>query len=115
MEMKRKKKIEADKDTVYCPRTWCQGTARSSKYPQIPADLSTYDASESSSEDEGDGEDSMPRNESPLSDGEVEKEDLPPDPADRLAICEKCSLAFCVVCSMGWHGQFCSVCPTRSQ
>ncbi|CAD0044798.1 unnamed protein product [Aureobasidium pullulans] len=31
VDMKRKKKLEADRATVYCPRTWCQGPARSEK------------------------------------------------------------------------------------
>lgn len=88
VEFKRKKRLEADKSTVYCPRTWCQGPAKTAKYPPIPVDLSTYPASES--EDEAD----------------PEKAPTGIDPGDRLAICEKCQLAFCKVCFMGWHGPF---------
>ncbi|TKA22706.1 hypothetical protein B0A50_07799 [Salinomyces thailandicus] len=101
VELKRKKKLEADKGTVYCPRTWCQGPAKSPKYPPIPADLSAYTTYQSSDEDsESDGTDQNKPN-STRAVGTV-----PPDPSDRLAVCEKCSLAFCKVCYMGWHGPF---------
>nr|POE93066.1 e3 ubiquitin-protein ligase itt1 [Quercus suber] len=94
VDMKRKKKLEADKTTVYCPRTWCQGPARSKKYPPIPHELSTYAVHESS-DSEADGPD-------------VKNASAPvqPDPSERLAVCESCSLAFCRVCFMGWHGPF---------
>ncbi|KAI5210640.1 RWD-domain-containing protein [Aureobasidium subglaciale] len=90
VDMKRKKKLEADKTTVYCPRSWCQSPARSTKYPPIPQDLSLYP--ESSSEDEDNAE--------------AEKKGH--SPSDRLAICSniKCSLAFCKTCYAGWHGEF---------
>nr|POE53415.1 e3 ubiquitin-protein ligase itt1 [Quercus suber] len=94
VEMKRKKKMEADKTTVYCPRTWCQGPARSKKYPAIPLELSTYVLHDSSdSEAEG-------------SEVRTAGIPVPPDPTERLAVCESCSLAFCRVCYMGWHGPF---------
>ncbi|KAK5122843.1 hypothetical protein LTR85_003758 [Meristemomyces frigidus] len=104
VEMKRKKKLEADKSTVYCPRTWCQGAAKSSKYPVIPADLLAYAAAEQSSGEESDDETVQASVDSPRS--TTSKNGPPPDPADRLAVCEKCSLAFCRVCYMGWHGEF---------
>lgn len=104
VEMKRKKKLEADKNTVYCPRTWCQGAAKSSKYPPIPSDLLAFAAAEMSSGDESDTEATPDRNDSPQS--TASKSGKPPNPADRLAVCEKCSLAFCRVCYMGWHGDF---------
>jgi E3 ubiquitin-protein ligase RNF14 len=88
VDMKRKKKQEADKSTVYCPRTWCQGPARSEKYPPIPQDLSSYP--ESSSEDEEDPETAKKGH----------------SPSDRLAICSKCTFAFCKTCYAGWHGDF---------
>ena len=100
VELKRKKKLEADKNTIYCPRKWCQGIARRKEYPPIPADLTTYDADSSSDED---------------SDPKVEKQKAsvngkdptePPAPVDRLAVCEKCQYAFCRICYTGWHGEF---------
>lgn len=142
VEMKRKKKLEADKSTVYCPRTWCQEPARSAKYPPTPADLATFvdseDSSSSEEEDERKKQDGSKC--TPLSQLDPSKygdtrltnpsgkpsskptqslrclskqlnqrklaDRIPADPADRLAICEKCQLAFCRVCYMGWHGPF---------
>ncbi|KAF7194103.1 E3 ubiquitin-protein ligase itt1 [Pseudocercospora fuligena] len=99
VDMKRKKLIEADKNTVYCPRQWCQAPAKSDKYPTIPADLTAYVFNEPD-EDGQDGVASTSPNEA--KNGEKAR----PDPSDRLAICEKCSFAFCKVCYKGWHGQF---------
>lgn len=103
LEMKRKKKLEADKSTVFCPRTWCQGAARSAKYPPIPKDLAAYDDLESSDDETAistaNGSDSDPRK-------TKNTKNIPPNPADRLAICEKCTFAFCIVCFAGWHGPF---------
>ncbi|EME47732.1 hypothetical protein DOTSEDRAFT_69617 [Dothistroma septosporum NZE10] len=98
VEMKRKKKLEADRTTVYCPRTWCQGPAKSTKYPPIPADLTDY-IDNGLSDDDSDGGD-------PADKPKTNTKNAPPDPSDRLAVCEKCSLAFCKVCYMGWHGPF---------
>ena len=102
VEMRRKKKLEADKATVYCPRTWCQGAAKSDKYPKIPKDLRDYALDESSSEDDGDdaGEDGAAIKQ------KSKAADKKADPSDRLAVCEQCNLAFCRVCYMGWHGPF---------
>ncbi|KAK5137084.1 hypothetical protein LTR08_001093 [Meristemomyces frigidus] len=102
VEMKRKKKLEADKGTVYCPRTWCQGPAKSRKYPPIPADLSSYGANEPSSDE--DSETDAAPNQTAIP--PKRSANLTDDPADRLAVCEKCSLAFCRVCYRGWHGEF---------
>ena len=33
VKLKRKAALESDKDTIYCPRSWCQGAARSKKTP----------------------------------------------------------------------------------
>jgi E3 ubiquitin-protein ligase RNF14 len=101
VEMKRKKRLEADKSTVYCPRTWCQGAAKSAKYPPIPVDLRAYAAEEALSDAEGEQVD----NAAPSEDNKPNNR-IPPNPSDRLAVCEKCSFAFCQVCYMGWHGPF---------
>lgn len=84
--LKRKKKIEADSTTVYCPRQWCQGAARSKKHPK-PNDPMA---------DDGDGsdEDEAPSTEDADSNLRI----------NRLAICEDCNYAFCAVCKKGWHG-----------
>lgn len=101
VEMKRKKLVETDKNTVYCPRTWCQGPAKSPKYPPIPADLTTY-TDPQLLDDEADAT----RNVVDSPHEQEKKGPAVPDPNDRLAICEKCSLAFCKVCYAGWHGPF---------
>jgi E3 ubiquitin-protein ligase RNF14 len=94
VDMKRKKKLEADKTTVWCPRTWCQGPARSERYPPIPQDLSLYP--DSSNEDD-DGDDDQKK---------AEPEKKGHSPSDRLAVCSKCTFAFCKNCYAGWHGDF---------
>ncbi|GME59520.1 Ring finger protein [Neofusicoccum parvum] len=95
VEMKRKKKLESDKDTVYCPRKWCQGPARSKKYPKI-TDLSQLVDSDSESEHESNN---PPRD-------RVEEQMRGSKSSDRLAVCEDCEYAFCRVCLAGWHGEF---------
>ncbi len=101
VEMKRKKKIEADKNTVFCPRQWCQGPAKNPRYPPIPRDLLSY-AIDDISDNEKDVTETHPV--------KAENESTPSrahaSPADRLAVCESCSLAFCRICYKGWHGEF---------
>lgn len=101
VELKRKKKLEADKNTIYCPRKWCQGIAKRKEFPPIPTDLSTYEAEASSDEEHVDRA-------QPSSNGDKVSKDskMPPKPVDRLSICEKCQYAFCRICYTGWHGEF---------
>ena len=91
VEMKRKKRLESDKNTIYCPRDHCKHPARSSKYPPVPANLADYPDSDSDSED-----------------AKAKSSDASYDPNDRLAVCEnpKCHLAFCRVCYKSWHGPY---------
>lgn len=98
--LKRKRKLEADKTTVYCPRQWCQGAARSKKHPK-PSDPMADDLGDSDEEVGGFVFD-------PLG----EESQLPPM-ADRLAICEDCNYAFCCVCRKGWHGELVRCFPRR--
>ncbi|GIK06418.1 translation termination inhibitor protein itt1 [Aspergillus viridinutans] len=97
--LKRKKKLESDKSTVYCPRQWCQGAARSKKHPK-PIDPMTDDVG-SSDEEEGFA-----------FDPNGDEAQLPPM-ADRVAICEDCNYAFCSVCKKGWHGELVRCFPRR--
>ena len=107
VKLRRKKMLESDRNTVYCPREWCQGAAKSKKYPKHEDALqSTMSESE---EDEDEGE---PQADEPEIDG-TEPPKLPP-PNERLAICEDCSFAFCKVCKSGWHGEF-AICFPRRQ
>jgi E3 ubiquitin-protein ligase RNF14 len=89
-EMRRKKQIEADKNTVYCPRSWCQGPARSNKYPKLN-ELSQIISYEDP--------DSQPQSQ-PTTNDPNSSED------GRLAICESCEFAFCRICKTGWHGDY---------
>lgn len=98
--MKRKKKLEADKTTVYCPRQWCQGAARSKKHPK-PTDPMSDDLDASDEDD-----DQVPFD--PLG----EEAQLPPV-SERLSICEECEYAFCCVCKKGWHGELVRCFPRR--
>lgn len=95
VEMKRKKKREADKTTVYCPRSWCQAPARNIRYPPIPADLNDYiEVSDDEASDES--------------------TDKPNGEDQRLAVCEKCTFAFCRTCCASWHGSFVRCYPRDS-
>ncbi|KAE8151223.1 RING finger protein [Aspergillus avenaceus] len=98
--LKRKKKLEADKSTVYCPRKWCQGAARSKKHPK-PADPMVDDIDLSEDDDTG-----------VAFDPQGDEAQLPPM-ADRVAICEDCNYAFCCVCKKGWHGELVRCFPRR--
>ena len=97
VQLKRKRRLESDKNTIYCPRQWCQGAARSKKYPKPEGAMDDF----SDSEDE-----QVP--EQPSTDKKPNPEDIPM--SQRLAVCEDCSFAFCTVCKRGWHGEtvFCN-------
>ncbi|KAI1130943.1 RWD-domain-containing protein [Nemania abortiva] len=74
--LKHKTKLESDKNTVYCPRSWCQGAGRSKRHKK-PEGLEVIDSDDEEEEDTG-----------------------------LLAICEDCGFAFCTRCGQGWHGEF---------
>jgi E3 ubiquitin-protein ligase RNF14 len=94
--LKHKAELESDKNTIYCPRKWCQGAARSKKHRK-PADPLNAESSEEESEQE---------NKSEPKTGYKAWGDL-------LAICEDCSFAFCSRCFQGWHGEF-TICSPRT-
>lgn len=94
VRLKHKADLESDKDTVYCPRQWCQGAARSTKYKK-PEGFETFQSSDS----ESDGE-------YPVSYTQNTEEKYLPPPSERIAICEDCTFAFCRVCLQGWHGEY---------
>lgn len=103
--LKYKTELESDKNTIYCPRSWCNGAARSKKHRKPTglelAETTADDDDSSGSEDEdaADGE----------SDGsEPRTTKLKPYmPAkELLAICEDCNFAFCSRCYQSWHGEF---------
>jgi E3 ubiquitin-protein ligase RNF14 len=98
VDLKRKAELESDKKTVYCPRKWCQGAARTTKNHKQPV----VNSAKGESDDESEGEETS-------GDGSLPK--LPP-PSERLAICSDCTYAFCVVCFRGWHGEL-TICRPR--
>jgi E3 ubiquitin-protein ligase RNF14 len=112
VNLKYKTELESDKDTVYCPRSWCQGAARSTKHKK-PAGLLLQD---------GDDDDSGVENEpdSPAADGRegsAKAKVLPRAElmAQQLAICEDCGFAFCSRCNQSWHGEFYYCSPARDK
>jgi len=91
--MKHKADLESDKNTIYCPRKWCQGAARSKKHRK-PEGFEVVE-----SDDESDTEETKWKVR-----GFKAGEDL-------LSVCEDCSFAFCSRCYQGWHGEFKSCGP----
>ncbi|KAI6250634.1 E3 ubiquitin-protein ligase itt1 [Erysiphe necator] len=93
VKLKYKSELESDKNTIYCPRKWCEGAARSTKYrkPLSLNDMpSTYDQSESESEN---------------ADNLSSQKSL-------LSVCEECLFAFCNRCFQTWHGEL-NICAPR--
>ncbi|KAI9158692.1 E3 ubiquitin-protein ligase itt1 [Paramyrothecium foliicola] len=104
VSLKYKMELEADKNTVYCPRSWCNGAARSKTHKK-PSGLEVIDASDSESEPEMQGG----------QEGGDAKKTTPVDKSmeDLIAICEDCSFAFCSRCFQSWHGTFFYCRPKR--
>ena len=99
-KIRRKKKIEADPTIIHCPRAWCQGAMRTSKYPKIK-DVREMVDSDSEVEEtvETSPDDEQTKN-------GPEKRRIGTSGMDRLAVCEDCTLAFCTICLASWHGDF---------
>lgn len=101
VRLKRKKRLEADKNTIYCPRQWCQGAARTKKHPK-PTDPMNDTAQDSNSDSD--------------SEEEPRPDDLECLPmSQRLCVCEDCDFAFCCVCRKGWHGELARCNPRRER
>ncbi|KAF7552569.1 hypothetical protein G7046_g7374 [Stylonectria norvegica] len=96
--LKYKTELESDKDTIYCPRQWCNGAARSKKHKK-PLGL---EFAETSDDDEQEAPASTPT-------GHHAKF----NPADLLSVCEDCGFAFCSRCAQSWHGEFVRCAPPR--
>jgi E3 ubiquitin-protein ligase RNF14 len=92
--------MQSDPAIIYCPRSWCQGAMRSDKYPKI-TDVSQMDDSDSEAE-----EDNTAQQNGTKADTGPEKRAVGVRGMERLAVCEDCTLAFCVVCLALWHGDF---------
>lgn len=101
--LRRKDRLETDRHIVYCPRMWCQGAARSKRYPKLE-DFYKDEVFYAVDEGEIDEDDFLP-----IFDPFAPPESLPPM-GKRVAICEDCGYAFCIVCRRGWHGEA-ALCP----
>lgn len=99
VNLKYKTELESDKNTIYCPRQWCNGAARSKKHRK-PAGLHFEEVSDAESEGE---------------DEEGKVKGKPFNTADLLAICEECNFAFCSRCLQTWHGEFVLCAPKRNR
>ncbi|OBT75050.1 hypothetical protein VF21_06529 [Pseudogymnoascus sp. 05NY08] len=101
--MRHKIELENDKSTVYCPRSFCQGAARSKKHtkPIITPTFVTATADEEADEE---------------SDDELATIDptKPPNRASLLRVCEDCLFAFCSRCLQTWHGEYVMCGPPRN-
>lgn len=90
--LKYKTELESDKNTIYCPRSWCNGAARSKKHRK-PEGLELAEAASDDDSDADDESDTKPKPRKPTSE-------------DLVAICEDCGFAFCSRCRQSWHGEF---------
>lgn len=103
VDLKLKKKLDSDKTTIFCPRTFCQAPARSPKYAKyITTDLENYP-------DSSDDEDENPNQQVPQ-----QPRPTPAIDTDRLRICSSCSYAFCRTCARSWHGDLLHCRPPKS-
>ncbi|OAL37895.1 hypothetical protein AYO20_02728 [Fonsecaea nubica] len=108
VRLKRKKRLESDKNTIYCPRQWCQGAAKSKKHPK-PIDPMN-DIEEGSDSEEEEMPEPAPGQQN---NNQRDPEDVPV--SERLAVCEDCDFAFCSVCQKGWHGELVRCSPRRQK
>lgn len=106
--LKYKTELESDKNTIYCPRQWCHGAARSKKHKK-PSGL---EFTESSDTEGSENEEDIPAG----GDGEATKKKKKAnnfDRADLLSVCEDCGFAFCSRCFQSWHGEYVICYPKR--
>lgn len=94
--LKHKSELESDKNTVYCPRPWCQGAARSKKHRK-PEGLEFAEGSDESEEE---------REPTDGKEGKGSKKAKFSASKELLSICEDCGFAFCARCGQSWHGEF---------
>ncbi|RFU77808.1 ring finger [Trichoderma arundinaceum] len=100
VDLKYKTELESDKNTIYCPRQWCNGAARSKKHKK-PSGLDFGETSDAESEDEKGAN------------GNGKKGADKFNPGDLLSVCEDCGFAFCSRCYQSWHGEFFHCAPRR--
>lgn len=111
--LKYKTELEADKDTIYCPRQWCNGAARSKRHKK-PEGLEFAESSGDETPDtitEDDAAHDVDEKASTKNKSKAKKF----DPADLLSVCEDCGFAFCSRCLQTWHGEFVRCTPKRNK
>ncbi|KAK3994782.1 RING finger protein [Cladorrhinum sp. PSN332] len=110
--LKYKTELESDKNTVYCPRQWCNGAARSKKHRK-PQGLELAEASDG---DDNDDDSASDDDDEDGDHAEGEGKSKPYKAAtELLSICEECSFAFCSRCLQSWHGEFVRCTPRREK
>ena len=103
-DLRRKRLMGKDPETVWCPRPWCSGAAKSTKYPviQIYALEKTQEVWEGYNMTEEKKRDQESINGNMIGD----ESETPPLNPSLLAVCERCSFAFCSSCMISWHGPY---------
>lgn len=99
VDLKYKTELESDKNTIYCPRQWCNGAARSKKHKK-PLGLNFGETSDAESDEDEKGDK-----------GKKGADKF--NPGDLLSVCEDCGFAFCSRCFQSWHGEFVLCAPRR--
>ncbi|KAL6798682.1 RWD domain-containing protein [Trichoderma sp. SZMC 28012] len=102
VDLKYKTELESDKNTIYCPRQWCNGAARSKKHKK-PEGLDFGEASDAESD----------QDEKREANGKSKKGADKFNRGDLLSVCEDCGFAFCSRCFQSWHGEFFQCAPRR--
>lgn len=103
--LKYKTELEADKNTIYCPRQWCNGAARSKSHKK-PQGLEFAEFSDNGDEQDDEEDDGQSQSDAKDPKGKAPAKAAKFDPADLLAVCEDCGLAFCSRCLQSWHGEY---------
>ncbi|CAG7554564.1 unnamed protein product [Fusarium equiseti] len=109
--LKYKTELESDKNTIYCPRQWCNGAARSKRHKK-PEGL---DFAETSDAESGKEEQERGNGEAETTTKKKKNKKDRFNKADLLAICEDCGFAFCGQCYQSWHGEFVRCAPRRDK
>ncbi|KAK0728124.1 RWD domain-containing protein [Lasiosphaeria miniovina] len=110
--LKYKTELESDKNTIYCPRDWCNGAARSKKHKKPQGLELAEGASDDDDENDSDGGHNAKANGAT---GKSKPKKTYKPAEELLAICEECTFAFCSRCFQSWHGEFVSCQPRRNK
>ena len=114
VNMKLKKRLEADRNTIYCPRPWCKAPARSKRVAKYDTKNLEDIPSDSSSDSEDGEEHQQQAQHQPAARHPPPNPPATTAPPERLTICSKCTMAFCRTCLKSWHGDFLNCRPMPS-